>query len=146
SRLRRRRWPTRCEKCWTRQRRLGSRSLKNWPKIPGKEMLRLVGLRIVLGPGFANRRECFDIKAFVIRIAGYFVDLKALQEQDTRTEVGFFIGGKPDFVVDEGLLENKAGTFLQIGDEPPSQANVFDEVCFEAGDVVGFFVNPHDAR
>jgi len=48
------------------------------------------------------------------RVAGNFVDLEAFEEQDPDADVGFFVGGQPDFVVDEGLLENEAGSLLQV--------------------------------
>jgi hypothetical protein len=33
-----------------------------------------------------------------------------LHEEDANADVGFFIGGEPDFVVEIGLLEDEAGS------------------------------------
>src|SRR5208282_2257160 len=52
---------------------------------------------------------------------------------------------EPNFVVEELLLENKAGAFLQVGNEAAAEFHVANEVGFEAGDIVGFFVDPNDA-
>lgn len=50
--------------------------------------------------------------------------------------MGFLVGGEPDFVVEIGLLEDEAGTFLEIGEEAAGDAEVADEIGFETGDLV----------
>ena len=59
--------------------------------------------------------------------------------------MGFGVGGEPDFVVEVGLLEDEAGTFLEIGEEAAGNVEVADEIGFEAGDFVGLLVDPDDA-
>ena len=39
---------------------------------------------------------------------------------------------------------NETGTFLQIREQAAADFRVADEVGFDAGDLVGFFVNPND--
>ena len=95
--------------------------------------------------GFVDGGDTFDVEFFVVGVAGDGVDLESLHQQDADADVGFFVGGEPDFVVDIGLLENEAGSLLQIGEEAAGEAEVADEIGFEASDVVGLFVDPDDA-
>ena len=89
--------------------------------------------------------EGLDVEAFVVGVADGFVDGEAFDQEDADADVDFGVGGQPDFVVEIGLLEDKAGAFLEIGEEAAGEAEITDEIGFETGHVVGLLVNPDDA-
>ena len=107
-------------------------------------ILRLSG-RIVLNAfWFVDGGESLDVEAFVVGVASGGVDVEAFHEEDADADVGFHVGGEPDFVVEIGLLEDEAGAFLEIGEESAGDAEVADKIGFEAGDFVSLLVNPDD--
>ena len=92
--------------------------------------------------GLVDASYAFYVELFVVGVAGYGVDLESLHHEDADTDVGLFVSGEPDFVVNVGLLEGEAGSLLQIGDEAAGETEIADEVGFEARDVMCFFVDP----
>lgn len=90
-------------------------------------------------------REGLDVEAFVVGVTRHGVDVEAFHQEDADADVGFFVGGEPDFVVEIGLFENEAGAFLKIGEEAAGDAEVADEIGFETGDFVSLLVDPDDA-
>src|SRR5262245_32333269 len=114
-----------------RLRRLGShcrsqatrtkREIAKWAVVATLLALWFVGKRRtrrrVLGAlRLTDGGESFDVEAMVVGVAGHFVHLESFQKQNAGANVSFFIRGKPDFVVEERLLENEAGALLQVGD------------------------------
>src|ERR1700756_449935 len=71
---------------------------------------------------FSDRRHAIHIEFLVVGIARDGVDLEALHQEDANANVGFFVSRKPDFVINVGLLENKARSLLQIGHEAAAEA------------------------
>ena len=89
--------------------------------------------------------ESLDVETFVVRVARDGVDIEAFEEEDADADVGFHVGGEPDLVVEIGLLEDEAGTLLEIGEQAADKAEIADEVGLETNDFASFFVDPDDA-
>src|SRR5579859_7792574 len=58
--------------------------------------------------------------------------------------MGFFVSGKPDFIIDEGLFVDEAGAFLEIREQPAADFRVAHKIGFDARDLMGFFIHPDD--
>src|SRR5262249_41558085 len=143
SRLRRPRWPAKYARSWTPL----LRSESQYPRGTGRGTAirpgKLLLVRRIFGDfRFADGGKRLHVETTVIGVARHLVDFEAFQEQNPGANVGFLVRGKPDFVVEEGLFEDKAGAFLQIGEKAAGEANVFDKVGFEAGNVVRLFIHP----
>jgi hypothetical protein len=59
------------------------------------------------GFGLDDGGEGLDVEAFEVGVAGGGVDVEAFDWEDA--DVGFFVSGEPDFIVEVGLLEDEAG-------------------------------------
>ena len=104
-----------------------------------------VGSWVGRGFRFADCRESFYVKFFVIGIAGGAVHFDSFHQQDADVNVGLFVRGQPHFVIDVGLFEDDAGALLEVGEEAAGNFHVADEEGVEAHDIEGFFVDPDDA-
>src|SRR5205085_843575 len=96
------------------------------------------------GFGFGDRGKRLHIEFLVVGIARHEAHLEPFHEQHPRTKVSLHIGWKPHFVVDKGLLENKARTLLHTGEQAARNSRVADKISFQPRDIMGFFVHPND--
>src|ERR1700724_1845461 len=95
--------------------------------------------------GFADGGDAIDVEFLVIGVASDFVDLDGFYKQEASANVRFFVGGKPYFIVDIGLLEDEARSFLQIGDYAAAETEIADKIGFQARNVVSLLVDPDHA-
>src|SRR5215467_11562407 len=94
--------------------------------------------------GLADGGDAFYIELLVVRISRNDVDFEAFHKEDANADVGLLVGWQPDFIINEGLLEDEARALLQVGKHATSELEVAYEVGLEASYVVGLLVDPHD--
>src|SRR5215469_3406057 len=108
---------------------------------------RIGGCRIFRSTfGLADGGDTFYIELLVVRISRNDVDFEAFHKQDANADVSLLVGRQPDFIINEGLLEDEARALLQVGKHATSELEVADEIGLETRDIVRLLIDPDDAR